>query len=190
MRNARFTRVVLSLAALLAPVMRAQDKPTENKVPTTTLKVQVTFVESEGEKKLASLPYTVFVQAGDSIVHSPWSKVRMGSRVPIYSDKEGAMQYLDVGTNIDVRSAVGEGGKYDVALNLERSWVDDDKAISAEKSSGTQSGASAGGPPIIRQFKTEFTLSMKDGQTIQTTQAADPLKGRVSTIVVTMNVLK
>jgi len=31
---------------------------------------------------------------------------------------------------------------------------------------------------------------MRDGQTVQTTQAADPLSGRVLTITVTMNVVK
>jgi len=31
---------------------------------------------------------------------------------------------------------------------------------------------------------------MHDGQAIQTTQAADPLSGRVLTITVTMNVMK
>jgi len=181
MRKARFATGVLSLAALFAPVMRAQDKPAE-KVPANTLKIQVTFVETAGEKKVANLPYTFFVQAADSMIHAPWTKVRMGSRVPIPVGKEGATQYFDVGTNIDARSAVAEGGKYDIALNLERSWVGDD--------AGSAGGAGEGRSSIIRQFKTEFTLTMKDGQTTQATQGADPLSGRVSTIVVTMNVLK
>jgi len=182
MRKACFALAILSLAAFFAPLIRAQEKPPENRVAVSTLKVQVTFVETEGEKKVANLPYTFFVQAADSMVHAPWTKVRVGSRVP----KEGAgAAYFDVGTNIDARGAVAEAGKFDIALNLERSWVRDDAGTP-----GATGGAGAGRSSIIQQFKTELTLTMKDGQTIQATQAVDPLSGRVSTIVVTMNVSK
>jgi hypothetical protein len=44
--------------------------------------------------------------------------------------------------------------------------------------------------PIIRQFKTELTLTMRDGQTVQNTQAADPISGRLITTTVTINVVK
>ena len=176
MRKACFALAILSLAAFFAPLIRAQEKPPENRVAVSTLKVQVTFVETEGEKKVANLPYTFFVQAADSMVHAPWTKVRVGSRVP---------KDFDVGTNIDARGAVAEAGKFDIALNLERSWVRDDAGTP-----GATGGAGAGRSSIIQQFKTELTLTMKDGQTIQATQAVDPLSGRVSTIVVTMNVSK
>jgi hypothetical protein len=43
---------------------------------------------------------------------------------------------------------------------------------------------------VIRQFRTELALTMKDGQTIQSTVATDPLSGKVLTINVTMNVVK
>ena len=192
MKKARLALAVLSCAALFAPVMKAQDKPAENKVPVSTLKVQVVFAESQGEKKLTNLPYTFYLQAADVGPRSPWTKVRMGSRVPILTGKEGGMQYLDVGTNIDARGIVSEGGKFDVMLNLERSWVEGDVAVPADKSVGATTGPSSGQfyEPIIRQFKTDLTLSMRDGQTIQTTQAADPLSASVLTITVTMNVVK
>jgi hypothetical protein len=88
------------------------------------------------------------------------------------------MQYLDVGTNIDARGLADGSGRFTVMLNLERSWIEGDVAVATMKE------------PIIRQFKTELTLPMKDGQTVQTTQAADPLSARVLTIVATMNVVK
>jgi hypothetical protein len=44
----------------------------------------VTFAESEGDKKLANLPYTFLLKAGakagDGGPNSPWSKLRVGSR--------------------------------------------------------------------------------------------------------------
>jgi hypothetical protein len=191
MRIVRSVLSILCLVMLMMPRLSAQDaaKP-ENKIPASTLKVQVTFTEHDGEKKMANLPYTFFLQAGDGGPHSPWTKVRMGSRVPVYAGKDG-MQYIDIGTNIDARGIVNEDGKFDIILTLERSWVEGDIPLSAEKPAVVGSG-SAGqfNEPIIRQFKTELTLPMKDGQTVQTTQAADPLSGRILSITVTMNVVK
>ena len=192
-KRAQFIFGVLSILALLTPKLSAQDAPKpENKVPASTLKVQVTFTESQGEKKLANLPYTFYVQAGDGGPRSPWTKVRMGSRIPVYVGKDAGMQYIDIGTNIDARGFATEGGKFDVILSLERSWVEGDVAVPAEKPVGNPTIGASGQfyEPIIRQFKTELTLAMKDGQTIQTTQAADPLSGRILTITVVMNVVK
>ena len=191
MKRAQFLFGVLGILALLTPKLSAQETPKpENKVPASTLKVQVTFTESQGEKKLANLPYTFYVQAGD-VGRSPWTKVRVGSRIPVYVGKD-AGKYIDIGTNIDARGFAIEGGKFDVILSLERAWVEGDVAVPAEKSVGNPTIGASGQfyEPIIRQFKTELTLAMKDGQTIQTTQAADPLSGRILTITVVMNVVK
>jgi hypothetical protein len=171
----------------------AQEKPKpDTKAPATTLKVQVTFAEQEGDKKVANLPYTFFLKAIEAGPVPPsWTKVRMGSRVPIYAGKDG-MQYIDVGTNIDARGFTTDDGRFDIVLNLERSWVEGDILVATERSSG--GAVDANSPhfkePIIRQFKTELTLTMRDGQAVQTTQAADPLSGRVLTITVTVNVVK
>ncbi|MEI4861508.1 hypothetical protein Q8G41_28375, partial [Klebsiella pneumoniae] len=74
---------------------------------------------------------------------------------------------------------------------LERSWVEGEVPVSAGTGGSVgESNPTQNREPIIRQFKTELTLAMRDGQTIQTTQAADPLSGRVLTITVTMNVVK
>jgi hypothetical protein len=191
-KRAQFLFGVLSILALLTTKLSAQETPKpENKVPASTLKVQVTFTESQGEKKLANLPYTFYVQAGERGI-SPFTKVRMGSRIPVYVGKDAGMQYIDIGTNIDARGFTTEGGKFDVILSLERAWVEGDVAVPAEKSVGNPTIGASGQfyEPIIRQFKTELTLTMKDGQTIQTTQAADPLSGRILTISVVMNVVK
>lgn len=191
MKIARSTVVALAGLALLAPRLLAQEKPaSDTKAPTATLKLQVTIAEQEGEKKVANLPYTFFLRSGESGPASPWTKVRMGSRVPVHAGKE-AMQYLDVGTNIDARALATADGHFDLSLNLERSWVEGEIPVSTEKvGSLGESNPTQNKEPIIRQFKTELTLAMRDAQTIQTTQAADPLSGRVLTITVTMNVVK
>lgn len=195
------TKFCLMLAALLACSLTsvgiaAQEKPKpDTKTQATILKLQVTFAESEGERKLANLPYTFFVRANESSpgapYNSPFTKVRVGSRVPVYAGKDG-MQYIDVGTNIDARGVSADDGLFDIMLNLERSWVEGDMLVAMEKHSGdsTDPNVSHFKEPIIRQFKTELNLRMRDGQSVQTTQAADPLSGRLLTITVTMNVVK
>ena len=86
---------------------------------------------------------------------------------------------------IEQRGADERGGIGDQAR-------EGDVLVATERSAG--GAVDANSPhfkePIIRQFKTELTLTMRDGQTVQTTQAADPLSGRVLTITVTMNVVK
>ena len=190
MRKARFVLAVVGVLALMCPPLLGQDKPKQdNKV---TLKLQLTFAEHEGEKKLASLPYTFFLQAAEAAPGSPWTKVRTGSRVPVYAGKDGGLQYIDVGTNIDARGLASGEGRYDISLLLERSWVEGDVLVAGAKPAGSAPEAVPGQfkEPIIRQFKTELSLAMRDGQTVQTTQAADPLSGRVLTVTVTMNVVK
>jgi len=194
MKKARLALAGLLTLTVVACHVSAQDKlRTDSKAPATTLKVQVTFTESEGEKKLANLPYTFFLKTGDISTSSgpSWTKVRMGSRVPVYVGKD-AMQYIDVGTNIDARALPADTGRFDVFVNLERSWVEGNASVEPPKGPGGAVDPNAAGcnQPIIRQFKTELTLTMHDGETIQTTQAADPLSGRVLTITVAMNVVK
>lgn len=196
MRNARLALAALLALTAVALHVSAQDKPrTDSKTPATTLKVQVTFAEQEGDKKLTNLPYTFFLKAADLATGSPWTKVRMGSRVPVATGSDKGLiqyQYIDVGTNIDARGLATEEGRFDITLNLERSWVEGDVLVPTEKLDGAAVDPNSGHfkEPIIRQFKTELTMAMRDGQAIQTTQAADPLSGRVLTITVIMNVVK
>jgi hypothetical protein len=194
MRKVPFALAALLALTVVAYHISAQDKPrNDSKTPATTLKVQVTFAENEGEKKLANLPYTFFLKTGDTspALGPSWTKVRMGSRVPVYAGKDAGMQYIDIGTNIDARALPADAGRFDVFVNLERSWVEGEVQVELQKGSGGAVDPNAAGckQPIIRQFKTELTLTMHDGETIQTTQAADPLSGRVLTITVTMNVV-
>jgi hypothetical protein len=102
------------------------------------------------------------------------------------------MQYIDVGTSIDSRAYSSENGRFDITLNLERSWVEGDVTVHMEKATAQTTDAHVGPfrEPIIRQFKTELSLTMRDGQTTQSTLAADPLNGKVMSITVTINVVK
>lgn len=212
MKKTRFAIAGFLVLCLVSLRIVAQEKPKPDNKNATTLKILVLISEQEGEKKVANLPYTYFLRAGDASPTSPWTKLRMGSRVPVAtgsyqmgpaagSPSGGAIgnplvntqfQYLDVGTNIDSRALASDDGRFDITLNLERSWVESDVPLSGGKQTSTSSDSNSGQfrEPVIRQFKTELTMPMKDGQTIQSTQATDPLSGRVLTITVTMNVVK
>ncbi len=194
MSRTRLTLGVMLILAVTFLPLRAQEKPKPDaKAPSATLKVQITITENEGEKKVGSLPYTFFLKAGGlGESWSAWTKVRMGSRVPVYVSKDGGMQYIDVGTNIDSRAMAADEGRFDLAINLERSWVEGDVLLPVEKVSGQSPDTHSGQfrEPVIRQFKTELTLTMRDGQTIQSTMATDPLSGKVLTVNVSMNVVK
>jgi hypothetical protein len=180
------------LAGFLAPLSAQEKSSTDAKPPAPTLKVQVTIAETDGEKKVLNLPYTYYLRAAEGGPAAPWTKLRLGSRIPVYVGKENAMQYIDVGTSIDSRAYSSENGRFDITLNLERSWVEGDVPVPMEKATAQTTDAHVGPfrEPIIRQFKTELSLTMRDGQTTQSTLAADPLNGKVMSITVTINVVK
>jgi hypothetical protein len=181
-----------ALAGFLAPLSAQEKSSTDAKPPAPTLKVQVTIAETDSEKKILNLPYTYYLRAGEGGPAAPWTKLRLGSRIPVYVGKENAMQYIDVGTSIDSRAYSSENGRFDITLNLERSWVEGDVLVPMEKATAQTTDAHVGPfrEPIIRQFKTELSLAMRDGQTTQSTLAADPLNGKVMSITVTINVAK
>lgn len=188
MRITRFALVALASLALVAPYVLGQDQPASTKSASPILKVQVIIAEQEGEKKVANLPYTFFLRAPDNPSGNQWTKLRMGSRVPVYSGKD-SFQYIDVGTSIDARALAIPDGHFDISLNLERSWVEGEVLI-PPAATGPDSNAPQHREPVIRQFKTELAFTMQDGQSIQSTQASDPVSGRVLTLTVTMNVMK
>jgi hypothetical protein len=188
------TAVLLAAAlAMGAPWVLAQDKPKSEDVATEThqtettpLKVSIIFTEFEGDKKVKSLPYTTIVIADGK---NPKSVVKVGSRVPVYVGKEYGMQYFDVGSNIDCQASRTKDNKFDLRLSLDRSWVEGNVPVSVDP--GTASQTSGQFPqPIVRQFRSELSLTLRDGQTIESSFATDPLSGKVFRVEVSLNVVK
>jgi hypothetical protein len=188
------TAVLLAAAwAMGAPWVLAQEKPKGEEVATeahqtetTPLKVSIIFTEFEGDKKVKSLPYTTIVIADG---RNPKSVVKVGSRVPVYTGKEYGMQYFDVGSNIDCQASRIKDNKFDLRLSLDRSWVEGNVAVSVDP--GTASQTPGQFPePIVRQFRSELSLTLRDGQTIESSFATDPLSGKVFRVEVSLNVVK
>jgi hypothetical protein len=192
--------MVAAALVLLAMQVNAQDakstepsraaRSSDAKGPDTAknivpLKITIVFTEYDGEKKLSSLPYALFLKA-DENSHFV-GRVRMGVRVPIWTGgKESAIQYQDVGSNLDCFAQAVEDGKYLLDLSLERSSI--------YPNSGESSAASKldeqPHQPLVRQFRANLALMLRDGQTTQNTIATDPLNGHVVKVEVTLNVVK
>ena len=146
----------VALLLLLATAGKAQEKG-----KLTPLKVQVVFSEYEGEKKVASLPYSLWVNAAEELRGSEASKVRVGVRIPIITQgKDGpATQYIDVGTNIDVAAAALTDGRFLLELGVRRSFV---YSPEGERRLPEVSIQVASGNPILRNFDAGFRLLLKD----------------------------
>jgi hypothetical protein len=187
----------LLLLGMLSPVCRAQDKPKPEDKPkaetqTTPVKVSVVFTEYEGEKKTKSLPYTVYVNAPDSLELKQWVRMRVGSRVPVYTGgNSGNMTYLDVGTNIDARAAHTPEGHFLLYLNLERSWAEGYTLVPVQRPP-EQMDPHAGSfqEPIIRNFRSELELKLREGQVMESTMATDPISGKVMKVEVSLSAVK
>ena len=192
MKAIRMFFLCVAAALLATAAVRAQEKPKPTREPRTfvPLKIQVVFSEFDGEKKVSSLPYTVPVNAREEERPIDQSRLRMGIRVPIVlRAKESQVQYMDVGTDIDCWAQPMDDGRFRLNLSLRRSSVyspgPEKKPI--EWAPGEQPLADQ---PIVRQFSGSFDLLLRDGQTMQTTMATDPVSGRVVKVDVTLNVVK
>jgi hypothetical protein len=108
----------------------------------TPLKIQVLLTEFDGSKKVKSLPYVSYVNAISNSNRHEFTKIRLGTKVPVYAGKDAGMQYIDVGTSIDCSASPSEAGTYGLRVVVERSWVDGSSGQLPE--------------PIIRSLRTRW----------------------------------
>lgn len=194
MAKAATAALLVAALTMATPCGRAQESTkgentsTEIRpMATTPVKVAVTFAEYEGEKKVKSLPYTLIVAADGK---TPKSQIKMGSRVPVYTGKENGMQYLDVGSNISCMAFHAQDDRFDLRLDLDHSWIEGDVSVPVERGISSPSSSGQFPEPIVRQFRSELSLTLRDGQTVESTFATDPLSGKVFKVEVTLSVLK
>lgn len=187
------TAFLLTLLAIGTSWVSGQEKPkTEDAsvesrlADTTPLKISVTFTEFEGDKKVKSLPYTMIVIADGK---NPKSVLKTGSRIPVYTGKEYGMQYLDIGSNIDCQATRTKDNKFDLKLSLDRSWVEGNVPVAVDSNTSMQSSGQFA-EPIVRQFKSELSLILRDGQAVESSFATDPLSGKVFKVQVSLDIVK
>lgn len=194
------------LLLFAAPAAKAQDKPaSETPAPEVVepAKLQIVLTEYDGTKKVSSMPYSIpFI-----LSHTPLtSSLRMGVRVPVNTSSktgESSLTYVDVGTNIDVSDidyrmsqnhVLATPGRFSVDIKIDRSSLyvpsrDKDGHIDGGKD-WTAGEPPPGNEPMIRQFRGDVTLLLRDGQEAEATVATDPLTGRVLKVEAVLDVLK
>lgn len=177
------TKMWLVVAALLVAQMSpavAQEKQPADSIP---LRVQVVLSRYDGEKRLSSLPYTLWVNATRD--RSNPVILRMGVQIPVpTTTKEGtsSVTFRNIGTNIDCEGRIMDDGRFRLTFGIEQS------SIAPESPKSFHAGIPVG--QMIRSFTTNFVLALRDGQTAQNTTATDPVNGEVLKVDVTMNVIK
>jgi hypothetical protein len=191
---------VIAIAALLAcagVAVRAQDNPGTGgpqpapraSQPLVPLKVTLVFARYQGEKKISSVPYTLFVTAN----LNDRTSLRMGNQVPVPTTVFGAntpggaasgpqtsYQYREVGTNIDCSAQTAGDGYYRITLTVQDSSVAFPEGDAAARVTA----------PTFRSFSSTFNILLRDGQTVQYTSAADQISGQVVKLDATVNVQK
>ena len=143
--------------------------------PLVPLDVQVVVSRYQGDKRISSLPFSLAVNANDRCA----SSIRMGARVPVGRDAPGAapntavqVTYENVGTNIDCFARTTDDGRFQINLMIEDSSV-------YQNVEGAIAPTVAG-RPVIRQFRSQNTMVLRDGQTRQFTTATDRVNARGS----------
>jgi hypothetical protein len=179
-------KLMLACACLsvLALPARADDEEKEappTKTTATPLKLSVVYTRSLGEKKISSLPYTLSLNAAGG----PSSRLRMGLQVPLKinsPDVPGNIVFKDVSNNIDCRANPLADARFLVTCTIEQSSV--------YQGTGETGNLSISSTPVLRIFRADEAVVLRDGQTTTFTTATDPLSGEVLKVDVTLNVVK
>jgi hypothetical protein len=160
-----------------APVRVTSPQASEAK-PQVPVKVTVVISRVQGEKKTASLPFTLWVNANGR----PTS-LRMTESVAIPQSASGSASYVyrDIGTSIDAGARTLSDDRLALSLTI------DDSQIFSDPS---KLGGGVAGMPSFQSFRSQNEVILRDGQTAQYTTATDKITGEVVRVDVTVNVLK
>ena len=154
-------------------------------VSSTPLRVQVVLSRYDGDRKLASMPYTLLVNAGE---RDNRVTLRMGVALPITGVGAGGptVTLQDIGTNMDCTATLAEEGRYriNLAVNHTSVYENDQRHLLAVV---PRAGDAA---QLIRSFTSSFFVLLRDQQSAQSIAATDPVTGEVMKIDVTIAVVK
>jgi len=187
-----FKIMTATLAVLTTATLAAQDsQPAAQNRPGSpvSLKVSLVFSRYQGDKRISSVPHTLWVTATDG--RTP-TTLRLGTQIPVPTTifgKEGektqSYNYRDVGTNIDVNASNAQDGFYKIQIT-----ITDSSVYYPDQSETAARTVASTGAPAFRNFNSSFTLMMKDGQTAQSTAVTDPVSGQTIKLDATLNVQK
>lgn len=177
----------LPMAGLIAqaPVEQSPQRTSASVTPKPIVPLKITVVISrwQGEKKTASLPFTLAVNADDQRQGN--ATLRMSEQVPVPQQTMAggnapvaSYSYRQVGTNIDSQARSVEDNRFSVMVAIEDSQIFSDSAKTTV------------GLPSFQSFSSTMNVILKDGQTTQYTTATDKISGEVVKVDVTLNVVR
>jgi hypothetical protein len=181
MRSKKAIALLLGVFALGSSIA-AQDPNRPAPPPRIPLKVDVVLSRYEGDKKISSLPFTLWVNANDP---QGQTSLRMGMdvAVPQTSDGKQTVSYRNVGTSIDCRAEVPDTGRIQLNLTIQ------DSSIYSPESTNRPAG-SLSGYPAFRSFSSNTRVILREGQTVQFIAATDKISGEVTKVDVTVTTVK
>ncbi len=196
MTRASIHVVAIAIALASTVTLAAQDGQ-QPAVPSTrptppspvSLKVSLVFSRYQGDKKISSIPHTLWATSDNSL-----TRLRLGTQIPVPSavvGKDGdkpqlSYSYRDVGTNIDCNAIGAADGAYRLTITITDSSV----YYPDQSDAAVRTTTAATGAPAFRNFNSTFTLLLRDGQTAQSTSVTDPVSGQVIKLDATLNVQK
>ena len=187
--------VVLLLVMLVPHDVLVQGPPPPQPPPqaaganVTALMVEVTISRYQGEKRISSLPYTIAVTPDGK-----QSNLRMGGSVPIPSttftpSKDGdakapltSYNYRDIGTGFDVTAAPASDGRYRISISIDESSV-------YPPGEAVKNEVVARDAPAFRSLRSNNTLVLRNGQSVEYTAATDRITGETARISVKLTVV-
>lgn len=192
MRPLNLCALALAIVCVLPVGAAAQAGASDPPEAVTPVKVQIVLTRYQGDKKLSSMPFTLSFNVIQSRRAAEGAQggghLRMGSKIPIKMSvplidgknpsMPGAIQYQDVGTNLDCRTTALADGRFAVEVTV------DDTSVYGE-----DAGAHAD-QPSFRSFRSTNSMVLKDGQTGQFTSAVDKVSGEVTKVDVTLTLVK
>jgi hypothetical protein len=175
----------------------------EKPAPLATLpvKLDVTLSRYQGDKKVSSLPFSLYVSAGP--IQRDMARLRMGIDVPIgvttttqtrttptsgngatnaTGNTSTAPEYRNIGTNIDAYAVRNDETHFSVNVS-----VTDSSIYTADGDAKTLKSADAA---AFRTYSMYNTVIMRDGQTMPFGTGTDKVSGEVLKIEVTLTVIK
>lgn len=170
-------------------------------LPVLPVKVDVVIARYQGDKKVSSLPFSLYASAGRT--YQSEVRMRMGIDVPVGTSTatgtrtvpngpnggttstgttSTTTEYRNIGTNIDTNVTRTDETHFAVYVN-----VSDSSIYTADGDAKNLRTADAA---AFRTFSTSNTVTLRDGQTVQFGMGTDKVSGEVLKIEVTLNVIK
>jgi Bacterial type II and III secretion system protein len=194
------TTLFLTFGFLGAPAVADHPESRDQqaaKVAAIPIKVDITLTRLQGEKKVSSLPYTLWMNAGGDNV-----SMRMGVDIPVgstlvtsgnenaagnrtttVSSTTNRVEFRNVGISIDCAVNPTADGRFSVNLRIQDSSIFTSDA-------DTRAPLKLADPMAFRTFSFSNQLTMRDGQTMQWASAPDKFSGEVLRMDAVLTVLK